>query len=61
MSMEERCKTPGDEFDALLSWYVHSGTTVFANMTGEALSLLCGMAFRIIVECYAVILELVIR
>ena len=47
MGMEERCKTLGDEFDALyqvqyaqLSWYAHSGTTGFANMTGEALSLL---------------------
>ena len=65
MSMEERCKTLGDEFDALyqvhhaqLSWYAHSGTTGFGNMTGEALSLLCGTAFRIIVECYAVTLEL---
>jgi hypothetical protein len=68
MSMEERCKTLGNEFDALyqvhyaqLSWYVHSGITGVANMTGEALSVLCGMAFRIIVECYAAILEVVIN
>jgi hypothetical protein len=66
--MEARCKTLGDEFDALyqvhyaqLSWYAHSGTTGFANMTGEALSPLSGTAFRIIVECYAVILEVVIN
>ena len=28
-------------------------------MTGEALSMLCGVAFRIIMECYAVILEVI--
>jgi hypothetical protein len=68
MNMEVRCRHLGREFDELyqnhyaqLSWYVHSGVTGIANMTGEALSNLCGMAFRIIMECYASILEEVVN
>jgi len=68
MNFEQRCKHLGGEFNELyqvhyarLSWYVHSGITGIAHMTGEAFSNLCGIAFHILVKCYAAILEEVIN
>lgn len=67
-SLEQRCRDLGSEFDELyqvhyseLSWYVHSGVTGVANIQGETLSLLCGIAFQIIMTCYALVLEAVIK
>jgi hypothetical protein len=68
MSMEARCKKLGLAFEELyevhyaqMSWYVHSGVTGVANATGDTLSLLCGVAFDLVMRCYAIILELVIN
>jgi hypothetical protein len=68
VSLEQRCRDLGQEFDELyqvhyseLSWYVHSGVTGVANVQGETLSQLCGVAFQIIVKCYGLILESVIN
>ena len=63
-NMEQRCQSLGDDFDELyqnhygqMSWYVNSGVTGIAHMTGDSLTLLCGIAFCIIMQCYAIILE----
>ena len=68
MSMEARCQRLGLAFEELyevhyaqMSWYVHSGVTGVANVTGDTLSLLCGVAFHLVMKCYAIILELVIN
>ncbi len=68
MNMEERAKSLGREFDELyqlhysqFSWYVHSGITGIANLKGETFSNLCGVAFRLTMECYAHILESIIN
>lgn len=68
LSMESRCKHLGEPFEELyefhyahLSWYVHSGVTGVTNVQGETLSLLCGISFRLITECYAIILEAIIN
>jgi hypothetical protein len=66
-TLEQRCRDLGCEFDELyqvhyseLSWYVHSGVTGVANVQGETLSLMCGVAFQIVMTSYALILEAVI-
>jgi len=67
MNMEERANLLGKPYDELyqinysqLSWYVHSGVTGVANVNGDTLGLLCGVAFRIIMEAYGLILETII-
>jgi hypothetical protein len=68
MNLEQRCKSLGREFDELyqihyseMSWYVHSGVTGVANVQGETLSHLCGVAFQLVVQCYVLILEAIIN
>ena len=68
MNMEQRCKKLGDEFDELyqvhyaqFSWYVHPGITGFANVPIETLLALCGVAFRVLMVCYAIILEAIVN
>lgn len=67
MNMEGRADFLGNPYDELyqinysqLSWYVHSGVTGVANLKGDTLGLLCGVAFRIIMESYGLILETII-
>jgi hypothetical protein len=66
-NVENRVKHLGSPYDELyqahysqLSWYVHSGVTGVLNVTGDTLGLFCGVAFKIIMESYALILESVI-
>jgi Family of unknown function (DUF5677) len=67
MNMEERTRHLGGEFDklyqlyySLLSWYVHSGITGVTNLKGETFAHLCGVAYTITIECYALILESIV-
>ena len=67
MNMEERTRHFGGEFDkvyqlhySLLSWYVHSGITGLTSLKGETFAHLCGVAYTITTECYALILESII-
>ena len=67
MNMEERTdflreayRQIYQRYYPLLSWYVHSGITGVTTPTGEGFANLCGMAYTIASECYALILESIV-
>lgn len=66
--LAQRCEYLGGEFAELysvhyaeLSWFAHSGVIGVANVEGDTLAHLCGIAFQIIVKCYSLILEAIIN
>ena len=68
MSISDRAKELGVIFHQLyqanyseLSWFIHGGTTGVMNMTGEAAAQLAGMCYKLTADCFAEILEIVIK
>jgi len=67
MNMEERTRHLKGEFEKiynlyypLLSWYIHSGVTGLSTLTAEAFAHLCGVAYTVVIDCYALMLEIIV-
>lgn len=68
LDLSKRVELLGEPFDAMyrshyprLSWYVHDGLTGVLNLPAETFPNVHGYAASLVVECYTLILESVIR